>query len=96
MITRCRVCDACQIACATIETDSGFFLCNECEPVAVIAFQEFELPPQPAVTLGSPLVSPGSAGFMAGRAAPAHGRTRPALRETILASPRSIPETDAA
>jgi hypothetical protein len=50
MIMRCRVCDACQIACATIETDSGFFLCDECELVAVIAFQEFELPPSPQIS----------------------------------------------
>jgi hypothetical protein len=43
MWTRCRVCDSCQIAPATVETESGFFLCEECEAVVVIAFEEFEL-----------------------------------------------------
>jgi hypothetical protein len=38
------VCDACQIARATVESESGFFLCDGCEGVVVIAFQEFELP----------------------------------------------------
>jgi hypothetical protein len=40
-----EVCDACRIARATVETESGFFLCEECEAVVVIAFEEFELPP---------------------------------------------------
>ncbi len=44
MWTRRKVCDACQEACATVETESGFFLCEECEAVAIIAFLEFELP----------------------------------------------------
>jgi hypothetical protein len=44
MWTRCKVCDACQIARATVETESGFFLCEGCEAVIVITFQEFELP----------------------------------------------------
>jgi hypothetical protein len=38
------VCDACQTAPATVETDAGFFLCDDCEAVVVVAFQEFELP----------------------------------------------------
>ena len=67
MITRCRDCDACQIACATIETDSGFFLCDECEPVAVFPFQEFELPQlvtdRPSMTQGRPLARSGLPGF---------------------------------
>jgi len=44
MWTRCKVCDACQTAPATVETDAGFFLCDDCEPVVDVAFQEFELP----------------------------------------------------
>jgi hypothetical protein len=44
MWTRCKVCDACRIARATVETESGFFLCDGCEAVVVITFQEFELP----------------------------------------------------
>jgi hypothetical protein len=36
-------CDACQTARATVETESGFFLCDECEAVVVVAFQQFEL-----------------------------------------------------
>lgn len=43
MWTRCKVCDSCQIAPATVETEAGFFLCEECEAVVVIAFEEFEL-----------------------------------------------------
>ena len=43
MWARCRVCDSCQITPATVETESGFFLCEECEAVVVIAFGEFEL-----------------------------------------------------
>lgn len=43
MWTRCRICDSCQITAATVETESGFFLCEECEAVVVIAFEEFEL-----------------------------------------------------
>ena len=43
MWTRCKNCDACQIAPATVETDSGFFLCDECDAVVVIVFEEFEL-----------------------------------------------------
>jgi hypothetical protein len=41
---RRKVCDACQSACATVETEAGFFLCEKCEEVVVVAFQEFELP----------------------------------------------------
>ena len=44
MWTQWKVCDACQNARATIETESGFFLCEECETVVVVAFTEFELP----------------------------------------------------
>jgi hypothetical protein len=44
MWTQCKICEACQIARATVETESGFFLCDECEAIVVIAFQEFELP----------------------------------------------------
>jgi hypothetical protein len=44
MWTRWKVCDACACARATVETESGFFLCKECETVVVVAFQEFELP----------------------------------------------------
>jgi hypothetical protein len=44
MWTRWKVCDACESARATVETESGFFLCEECETVVVVAFQEFELP----------------------------------------------------
>ncbi|MGA7995115.1 MAG: hypothetical protein WCA28_09410 [Bradyrhizobium sp.] len=41
---RWKVCDACQNARASVETESGFFLCKECETVVVVAFTEFELP----------------------------------------------------
>jgi hypothetical protein len=44
MLTGCKICDACASARATVETESGFFLCEECEAVVVIVFQEFELP----------------------------------------------------
>jgi hypothetical protein len=44
MWTRCKVCDACQTAPATVETEAGFFLCEDCEASVVVAFQEFELP----------------------------------------------------
>jgi hypothetical protein len=44
MWTRLKACDACQNAPARIETQSGFFLCEECETVVVVAFEEFELP----------------------------------------------------
>jgi hypothetical protein len=44
MWTRWKVCDACQNARASVETESGFFLCEECETVVVVAFTEFELP----------------------------------------------------
>lgn len=44
MWTRWKVCDACQNARARVETESGFFLCEECEAVVVVAFLEFELP----------------------------------------------------
>ena len=44
MWTRCKVCDACHTAPATVETGAGFFLCDDCEAVVVVAFQEFELP----------------------------------------------------
>jgi hypothetical protein len=44
MWTRLKICDACQSARASVETDSGFFLCGECETVVVVAFEEFELP----------------------------------------------------
>jgi ribosomal protein L37AE/L43A len=44
MWRRYTVCDACQSARATIETESGVFLCDGCEAVVVTAFQEFELP----------------------------------------------------
>jgi hypothetical protein len=43
MWTRCKSCDSCQIAPATVETETGFFLCDECEAVVVVAFEEFEL-----------------------------------------------------
>jgi len=49
MLTRCKICDACELARATVETESGFFLCKECEAVVVIVFQEFELPSASAV-----------------------------------------------
>ena len=39
-----RLCDACQNARASVETESGFFLCEECETVVVVAFEQFELP----------------------------------------------------
>ena len=45
MWTQWKVCDACERARATIETESGFFLCQQCETVVVVAFTEFELPP---------------------------------------------------
>jgi hypothetical protein len=48
MLTRCKICDACERAQATVETESGFFLCKECEAVVVIVFQEFECPSTPA------------------------------------------------
>jgi hypothetical protein len=51
-VTRCKVCDSCQIAPATAETESGFFLCEEYEAVVVIAFMEFELPD--ATSIGDP------------------------------------------
>jgi hypothetical protein len=44
MWTRCKACDACQIARATVETESGFFLCDGCDALVVITFQEFEVP----------------------------------------------------
>jgi len=44
MWTRCKACDACQTAPATVETEEGFFLCEDCEASVVVAFQEFELP----------------------------------------------------
>ncbi|HEY8623947.1 MAG TPA: hypothetical protein VIM74_08765 [Casimicrobiaceae bacterium] len=47
-----KVCDRCEIAPATAETESGFFLCEECEAVVVIAFMEFELPD--ATSIGDP------------------------------------------
>jgi hypothetical protein len=43
MWTGWKVCDACQNARATVETESGFFLCGECEAVVVVAFTEFEV-----------------------------------------------------
>ena len=43
MWTRCKNCDSCQIAPATHETELGFFLCDECEAVVVVAFEEFAL-----------------------------------------------------
>ena len=44
MWMRWKLCDACQNARASVETESGFFLCKECETVVVVAFTEFELP----------------------------------------------------
>lgn len=44
MWTRSHICDACRAARATVETDTGFFLCSACEATVVITFQEFELP----------------------------------------------------
>ena len=44
MWTPYKVCDACRAVRATVETETGFFLCEECEAVAVIAFHQFELP----------------------------------------------------
>jgi hypothetical protein len=44
MWTRCKICDSCRVAVPTVETETGFFLCRECEAVVVITFQEFELP----------------------------------------------------
>lgn len=41
---RWKLCDACQNARASVETESGFFLCKKCETVVVVAFTEFELP----------------------------------------------------
>jgi hypothetical protein len=49
MSTRCKACEACQVARATVETDAGFFLCEGCEAAIVVAFQEFELPSAPAM-----------------------------------------------
>lgn len=37
-------CDACQTAGATVETDAGFFLCEDCEGDVIVTFTEFELP----------------------------------------------------
>jgi hypothetical protein len=44
MWMRCRACDACQTAPATVETEAGFFFCEDCEAVVVVAFHQFELP----------------------------------------------------
>jgi hypothetical protein len=44
MWTRCKLCDACQTERATVETEAGFFLCDDCKAVVVVVFQEFELP----------------------------------------------------
>jgi hypothetical protein len=49
MLTRYKICDACERAQATVETESGFFLCKECEAVVVIVFQEFECPSSSAI-----------------------------------------------
>jgi hypothetical protein len=43
MWTRCKNCDSCQIAPATVETETGFFLCDKCEAVVIVVFEEFEL-----------------------------------------------------
>ena len=43
MWTRCRECDACQTAPATVETEAGFFLCKDCEALVPVTFEEFEL-----------------------------------------------------
>jgi hypothetical protein len=43
MWTRCKNCDSCQIAPAMVETEAGFFLCEECEASVVVSFEEFEL-----------------------------------------------------
>ena len=51
----CKVCDACQTARATVETNSGFFLCEDCAPAVVIAFREFEIP---AAAIGEGVQSP--------------------------------------
>jgi hypothetical protein len=32
-----------------VETESGFFLCDECEAAVVIAFEEFELSDAPPI-----------------------------------------------
>ena len=47
---RWKVCDACQNARASVETESGFFLCEECETEVVVAFTEFELPAAPPIS----------------------------------------------
>jgi hypothetical protein len=47
MWTYRKVCDCCRLARAAIETETGFFLCRECEATIVITFQEFELPGVP-------------------------------------------------
>jgi len=57
MWTRWKVCDACQLARATVETESGFFLCDGCEAVVVVAFQEFELPSTSPIGIEGPASS---------------------------------------
>jgi hypothetical protein len=44
MWRRPHLCDACQLARTTIETESNFYLCDACQLTVVITFQEFELP----------------------------------------------------
>ena len=39
-----QLCDACRIAPARIDSKSEFFLCDGCEAIVVIEFEEFELP----------------------------------------------------
>jgi hypothetical protein len=49
MWTRFKNCDSCQIAPATVETETGFFLCDKCEAVVVVVFEEFELSEAPPI-----------------------------------------------
>jgi hypothetical protein len=41
---RHKPCDACRVARASVETDTGSLLCDACEAAVVITFREFELP----------------------------------------------------
>jgi hypothetical protein len=54
MWTQCKICEACQNARATVEIQSGFFLCDECEAVVAIEFREFELPPRRRLLIERP------------------------------------------
>jgi hypothetical protein len=41
-----RICDNCRLARAMVETEAGFFFCDDCEAVIDVEFFEFEIAPQ--------------------------------------------------